>query len=160
MVTHLTEQLSPIAEFAINQVRSPQLIGLPQLVQLQPQQAASSQKEFDIKSADKAQTKKAQASTSKPKLHRKKGNAESHIHHCVQALMQFNNTEQRTYEYRWAINQTSVQRLSGSHREAVKRYLADHVQEIAQYNAKYNLTERHNTGKGRRGLKIEDVVPC
>lgn len=160
VVTHLTEQLSPLAEFAINQVRSPQSIGLPQPVQLQPQQAASFQKESDTNSADKAQTKKAQESTSKPESHRKKGNAESHIHHCVQALMQFNGTEQRTHEDRWAINQTSVQRLSGSHREAVKRYLADHAQEIAQHNAKYNLTERHNTGKGRRGLKIEDVVPC
>lgn len=160
VVTHLTEQLSPIAEFAINQTRSPQPIHLPQPVQPQPQQATSSQKESDTNSADKAQTKKAQDSTSKPASHRKKGNAEAHIHRCVQALMQFNSTEQRTHEDRWAINQTSVQRLSGSHREAVKRYLADYAEEIAQHNAKYNLTERHNTGKGRRGLKIEDVVPC
>lgn len=160
VVTHLTEQLSPIAEFAINQVRSPQPIHLPQPVQPQPQQATSSPKESDTNSVDNTQTKKAQESTSKPGSHRKKGNAEAHIHHCVQALMQFNSTEQRTHEDRWAINQTSLQRLSGSHREAVKRYLADHAEEIAQHNAKYNLTERHNTGKGRRNLKIEDVVEC
>lgn len=160
VVTHLTEQLSPIAQFAINQTRSPQPIDLAQPVQPQPQQATSFQQESDPNSADKTQTKKAQESTSKPESHRKKGNAEAHIHRCVQALMQFNSTEQRTHEDRWAINQTSVQRLSGSHREAVKRYLADHAEEIAQHNAKYNLTERHNTGKGRRGLKIEDVVPC
>jgi len=89
---------------------------------------------------------------------RPKGSAEEKIHRWVQALMDFNDSPERTHDERWAINQTSVQRLSGSHRDAVKRYLAAHAEAIAQHNAKYNLTERHNTGKGRRGLAIEQVV--
>lgn len=159
VVTHLTQQLSPIAEFAINQVRSPQPIELPQPVQPQLQQTTSSQEEPEPKPTVQSKAKKAQQTTSKPESHRKKGSAEEHIQRCVQALMRFNDAAQRTHEDRWAINQTSVQRLSGSNREAVKRYLAAHAEEIAQHNGKYNLTERHNTGKGRRGLAIEDIVP-
>lgn len=157
-VTRLTQQLSPIAEFAITQAQSEQPTQAIEPIQIQPQPARPQGGQPNTTSSVNTQTDKAVEFTFKPQSQRKKGSAQEHIHHCVQAIMQFNDSQQRTHEERWAINQTSVQRLSGSNRDAVKRYLADHAEKIAQHNALYNLTERHNTGKGRRGFLIEDIV--
>ena len=159
-VTCLTQQLSQVlVELVVTKAQPSQSIQPQPQPATAPQAPPRSQPAVNIPQAavPASQPVVGQTNLRSPSV-RQKGSAEEKIHRWVQALMNFNDSPERTHDERWAINQTSVQRLSGSNREAVKRYLAAHAEEIAQHNAEYNLTERHNTGKGRRGLAIEQVV--
>lgn len=87
----------------------------------------------------------------------KRGSAEERIHRAVQAVIHFNEGQQRR-EDKWAINQSSLSRLTGANRPALQRYLEQHAEAIQQHNEQHGLTERHNTAKGRRGEDIRQQI--
>lgn len=80
------------------------------------------------------------------------------LRRCLMAIIHFNDYSTTDKQQKWAINQTSLQRLSGCHRDAVKRFLLENAQIVDRHNCRHGLTERHNTGKGRAGVKIEQVI--
>ncbi|MBC7881249.1 MAG: hypothetical protein H7Y37_07935 [Anaerolineae bacterium] len=83
-----------------------------------------------------------------------KGSAIARIHRAVQSLMAFND-QQAKREDKWAINQSSLSRLTGANRPALQKYLADHGQEIQAHNHSHGLTDFHNIAKGRAGQDIK-----
>jgi Telomere resolvase len=86
-----------------------------------------------------------------------KGSAIARIHRAVQSLMAFND-QQPKREDKWAINQSSLSRLTGANRPALQKYLADHGQEIQAHNHSHGLTDFHNIAKGRAGQDIKAQV--
>lgn len=84
--------------------------------------------------------------------------ADEKLRRCLTAIIHFNDYSATDKQQKWAINQSSLQRLSGCHRDAVKRFLVEHELLVNRHNSHHSLTERHNTGKGRAGLKIEQVI--
>ncbi|MBC7881697.1 MAG: hypothetical protein H7Y37_10235 [Anaerolineae bacterium] len=86
-----------------------------------------------------------------------KGSAIARIHRAVQALMAFND-QQPKREDKWAINQSSLSRLTGANRPALQKYLADHGQEIQAHNHSHGLTDFHNIAKGRAGQDIKAQI--
>lgn len=92
------------------------------------------------------------------KLFRTRGAASEKLRRCLIALIHFNDYSATHKHQKWAINQSSLQRLSGCNRDAVKRFLAENELLVNRHNSHHGLTERHNTGKGRAGIKIEQVI--
>ncbi|MBC7881256.1 MAG: hypothetical protein H7Y37_07970, partial [Anaerolineae bacterium] len=86
-----------------------------------------------------------------------KGSAIARIHRAVQSLMAFND-QQPKREDKWAINQSSLSRLTGANRPALQKYLADHGQEIQAHNHSHGLTDFHNIAKGRAGQDIKAQI--
>jgi hypothetical protein len=86
-----------------------------------------------------------------------KGSAIARIHRAVQSLMAFND-QQPKRENKWAINQSSLSRLTGANRPALQKYLADHGQEIQAHNHSHGLTDFHNIAKGRAGQDIKAQI--
>lgn len=89
---------------------------------------------------------------------RTSGAASEKLRRCLIAIVHFNDYTAKTLSEKWAINQTSLQRLSGCNRDAVKQFLAENSLLVSQHNSQHGLTERHNTGKGRAGISIEQVI--
>lgn len=92
------------------------------------------------------------------KLFRTRGAASEKLQRCLIAMIHFNDYSAINKHQKWAINQSSLQRLSGCNRDAVKRFLAENELLVNRHNSHHGLTERHNTGKGRAGIKIEQVI--
>ncbi len=86
-----------------------------------------------------------------------KGSAITRIHRAVQSLMAFND-QQPKREDKWAINQSSLSRLTGANRPALQKYIADHRQEIQAHNHSHGLTDFHNIAKGRAGQDIKAQI--
>jgi Telomere resolvase len=86
-----------------------------------------------------------------------KGSAITRIHRAVQALMAFNNQQVRR-EDKWAINQSSLSRLTGANRPAIQKYVANHGREIQSHNHNHGLTDFQNIAKGRAGQDIKAQI--
>ncbi|MBD3557326.1 hypothetical protein H6S82_00385 [Planktothrix sp. FACHB-1355] len=84
--------------------------------------------------------------------------ADQKAYRALLAIMEFNQTPGRTHDQKWAINQTSLQQLTGCHRDVIKRVLLLHQSEIDQHNHLHGLGKSHNISKGRAGLKIHEQI--
>jgi Telomere resolvase len=85
------------------------------------------------------------------------GSGLARIHRAVIALMAFNDRQtQRTSK--WAINQNSIEKLTGAFRANIKKYIAEHGQEIQAHNHLHGLTDFHNIAKGRAGHDIKKQI--
>lgn len=84
--------------------------------------------------------------------------ADQKAYRALLAIMEFNQVSERSHDQKWAINQTSLQQLTGCHRDVIKRVLQQHESEIDQHNHQHGLGKSHNISKGRAGLKINEQI--
>lgn len=84
--------------------------------------------------------------------------ADQKAYRALLAIMEFNQAPGRIHDQKWAINQTSLQQLTGCHRDVIKRVLAQHQAEIDRHNHQHGLGKSHNISKGRAGLKINEQI--
>ena len=84
--------------------------------------------------------------------------ASDRIEQAVQAIIDYNNYSATEKDQKWAITSPAVVRLSGGDRVSIERFLQDHHLAISDHHAKHDLSEDHNTSKGKKAQKIEEFI--
>ena len=88
---------------------------------------------------------------------RRRGGAADKLARALTAVLAHNQA-QSAREHKWALTETAIARLTGCFRPAVRRFFAEHAQEVEEHNARHHLTGGHNAARGKRGETIEGEI--
>lgn len=87
-----------------------------------------------------------------------KGSAEEKLRRAFEAIIAYNETLNRNYAEKWAINQNALAELTGCNRPAIKQFLKQYAADIERHHQSHGLLPRHNYAHGKLGTKITDVI--
>lgn len=87
-----------------------------------------------------------------------KGSAEEKLRRAFQAIVDHNETADRSQIEKWAVNQNALAELTGCNRPAIKQFLKQYGAEIEAHHRNHGLLPRHNYAHGKVGTKITDVI--
>lgn len=149
---------------------------LTQLVQLMQGEQAAPQSTPSLESAQNNGHSHSQTSQSKspeppprssesastPKRGRRRGQtsaaAEAKIMQAIDAIMDYNNVLDRSFEEKWRISSSALKRLTKSYQGVIQRVLDAREDEIKRHHQAHGLGSRHNIRHGRAGVTIEQVI--
>ncbi|WP_299415051.1 protelomerase family protein [Acaryochloris sp. IP29b_bin.148] len=84
--------------------------------------------------------------------------ADAKITQAIDAMMDYNNVPNRSFEEKWRISASVLKRLTKSYQGVIQRVLDTREDEIEQHHQTHGLSSRHNIRHGRAGVTIDQVI--
>lgn len=98
--------------------------------------------------------------TAKPSpahTHAASARSRERLDQALKSMMDFND-RQENLAAMWAITPSTVAKLTGANRVAIRSYFAQNADRIKEHHDRHGITERNNYLHGRHKEKIEDVI--
>ena len=92
-----------------------------------------------------------------PRAFTRRGGAAEKLEKALQAVVAHNEA-QTSREKKWALTESSLARLTGCFRPAVRGFFAERATQIEAHNHKHHLSGGHNAARGKKGERIEAEV--
>lgn len=110
-------------------------------------------------------TKKSQPNSSKSsnledssrKLSKRSIEAEEEINQAIDAIIDFNNQENRSHKEKWRIGVSAIRKITERGDSVSKRVLEQRADEIEQHHAQHQIGQRHNS-KGKDYPSINEFI--
>jgi hypothetical protein len=83
--------------------------------------------------------------------------AEKTVNRAIDAIMSFNNVEERSPSEKWYIGIGSLRKLSGNGDTVINRVIKSRKEEIDAHNSTHQLGQWHNA-RGKDALSIDEVI--
>lgn len=90
-------------------------------------------------------------------LGRRRSGAADKLARALAAVIAHNQA-QTAREKKWALTESTLARLTGCFRPAIRRFFDAHAQDIEAHNHQHHLTGGHNAARGKRGDAIEEEI--
>ena len=92
-----------------------------------------------------------------PRAFTRRGGAAEKLERALQAVVAHNEA-QTSREKKWALTESSLARLTGCFRPAVRGFFDARAKEVEAHNQRHHLTGGHNAARGKKGETIEAEV--
>ncbi|NJO99149.1 MAG: hypothetical protein HC764_26775, partial [Pleurocapsa sp. CRU_1_2] len=91
------------------------------------------------------------------KLSKRTIEAEEEVNRGIDAIIQFNNTENLAHNDKWHIGIAALRKLTQRGDSVAKRVLESRATEIQQHHAQHQIAPRHNS-KGKTYPSIDEII--
>ena len=102
-------------------------------------------------------TSLSKSESSSRKISKKSQLAEEEVNRAIDAIINFNNTEDISHKDKWHIGVSALRKLTDRGDSVVKRVLESRTDEIQQHHALHQIGQRHNS-KGKDYPSINEII--